>query len=998
MKGLKIGNYSEIKTEKLKLEFYGLFCYLSQPHIKLYMNFWLRKIFLFGCVILPVFVFSQVKKTGIPNVKNYPKSVYNAATQNWDIAQDSKGFMYFANNDGVLRFDGSQWVSLDIDIPLPVRSVFVDSKDRIFVGLIDNFGVLELNNSGTYNFVSLKHLLHSDTSFSDVWKIHEIMDGIVFQAFEKLFIYNHFSEQKIKEYSPEEKYRFSFTIDNKLYVQEFGSGLFEYKNSKLEKVLWEGPEIEDDIISITKIGENTLLIGTINRLYKFESGKISEWKSPVNEFIFTNKLFTSIPIFDDQLAFGTILNGLVITDNTGKILQHLNRKNGLQNNTILSLFSDQDNNLWLGLDNGIDFIEINSPISYISQGGEIGTGYCCIVHNNRIYLGTNQGLFVKPFDELIEGKENYTLIKDTEGQVWSLSVHNKQLICGHNFGTFIINNENAVKISDEPGGWKYITLKNDSNKIIGGFYNGLAIFKYQNNTWNFEKKITGFDQSVRFLVEDEHGYLWISHGAKGIYKITLDNEKENISYYKMYDSNSGLPSNEQNIVFSYQNNSLVSTIDGVYEYAPQTDSFIKTSQINEHLGTIGRLKYFKPDKENNLWFIGEKQSGVLRLNEDFSYTKITIPFDPLLNKFVNEFEFVYPFNDEHTFFAIDNGFAHYASNHTKSYNQSYNSYITKIELNYLDSAIYPIHYKNEIQGRFPFRKNSFRFHFTSPYYENLTDLDFSFYLENFSENWSEWTKDNYKDFTNLFEGDYIFHVKSRNVFGNESKTASYKFTIIPPWHRSNTAFYIYIILSIVLILAGLKYILHRIERSKKREKLKHQNELKKKEEEYQKQQLIAEKEIIKLRNDKLRAEKTHRDKELANQTMNIVQKNRLLKKLDEELQRIQNNTKDAVVVTKLAVIKARIKKELDDKQQNRLFETYFEDVHAEFFKRLKEKYPQLSPGDLRLSAYIRMNISTKEMATLLNITYRGVEIRRYRLRKKMDLSREINLTTYLSNI
>lgn len=941
--------------------------------------------------------FGQVKTIGLPKVLNYTKSEYNAGTQNWNISQDSKGFMYFANNDGVLKFDGAKWNNLVPDIPRPVRSVFVDSQNRIFVGLIDNIGILELNSTGSYVFRSLRYLLPEGVSFSDNWKIHEIKDGIVFQSFEHLLIYNNKNQEQIKVFSPKEKFRFSFVIDERLIVQDSDLGLFEYINGEFNKIIWPDFVFADDIISITKTDQNSLLLGTLNGIYEFNAGQITEWKSQVNDFIKTNKLFTSIPIFDNQLAFGTILNGLIISDSKGNILQHLNRTNGLQNNTILSLFSDKDKNLWLGLDNGIDYVDISSPVSYIS-GGEIGTGYCCIIFNDRLYFGTNQGLFVKSFKNLSEGKDDFKLIKNTEGQVWSLTIKNNQLICGHNFGTFLIDKESALKISDEPGGWKYISLKNKPNVLIGGFYNGLALFKNTNNSWQFYKKLKGFEESARFLIEDEQENLWISHGGKGVYKITLDSEKENILAYQLYNSSSGLPSNEQNIVFSYKNKFYVSTVNGIYEFNAASDSFEKTGAFNELIGNVGRLKFFVPDQKGNLWFVGENVSGVLRLNEDLTYTKITTPFDPLVKKMVNEFEFVYPYNSEHTFFAIDNGFAHYSSNLSKSYSQPYNTYITQIELNYLDSIIFPQNSPDEIQGRFPFRKNSFRFHFASPFYENLTDLHFSYFLENYSEEWSEWTNDNYKDFTNLFEGNYVFKVRAKNIYGTESAIATYPFTIIPPWHRSRSAFYVYLLLSILFIFLGIKYILHRIELSKKREKLKHDNELKIKEEEFQHQSLIAEKEIIKLRNDKLRSEKIHRDKELANQTMNIVQKNRFLKKLDEELHRIQNNTKDSTVVTKLAIIKNRIKKELDDKQQHQLFETYFEDVHTEFFDRMKEKFPQLSPGDLRLSAYIRMNISTKEIATLLNITYRGVEIRRYRLRKKMDLSRDVNLTTYLSNI
>jgi DNA-binding CsgD family transcriptional regulator len=142
----------------------------------------------------------------------------------------------------------------------------------------------------------------------------------------------------------------------------------------------------------------------------------------------------------------------------------------------------------------------------------------------------------------------------------------------------------------------------------------------------------------------------------------------------------------------------------------------------------------------------------------------------------------------------------------------------------------------------------------------------------------------------------------------------------------------------------------------------------------------------------------YRDKELANQTMGIIQKNKLLLKLKEELDLIQKSTDDPQLRTRLLVITRRLDKEIDNKQQNKIFETYFEEVHEEFFNRIKEKHPNLSPRDLNLSAYIRMNLTTKEIATLLNITGRGVEIGRYRLRKKLDLPREVNLSTYLSNI
>lgn len=952
-------------------------------------KFWLILIF------LPLFGHTQVKTIGTPNILNYPKSVYKGGTQNWDMSQDKNGFMYFANNSGILRFDGFNWEFLDTNIPLPVRSVHVGSDDQIYVGLIDNFGVLKLNSAGKYEFHSLRHLFDQSIGFSDVWNIHETSQGIVFQAFEKLFIYDR---KSIKVFSPKEKYRFSFNVNGRLLVQEHELGLFEYFDGYFEKVPWADQLMNDEILSILELGENKLLLGTAKGFYKYDKGHLEEWNSPVNDYIKINKLFCGAAILGNHLAFGTILNGVVISDINGNIVQVLNRDRGLKNNTVLSLYADKDKNLWLGLDNGIDYVEINSPLSYVSEDAGIGTGYCCVIHDERLYMGTNQGLFVKPFKSFSQNDEEFKLIENTEGQVWSLVVHENEIICGHNFGTFVIKGEKATKINDEPGGWEYVRSKNNPTIIIGGFYTGLSIFKKNENGWYFHEKLKGFDESSRFIVEDEHGYFWISHGSKGIFRVSFNEELDSIIAFNAYNQNSGLPSNEQNIVFSFNEKGYVSGIDGIYEYNKDQDRFAKSDEMNVLLGDIGRLKTLEKDEEGNLWFIGEIKSGVLRLNEDLTYTQITAPFESLTGKFVKAFEFVYPFNNDHIFFAIDNGFAHYSSKFSKSYSHDFQAFITKVELSNIDSVIVPQNLKTVQNFEFPFKQNSFRFHYTSPFFENISDLKFSYMLEHYSGRWSEWTSDSYKDYTNLNEGDYHFKVKAKNIYGAESEVAEFEFTITPPWHRSNIAYYAYLALTIILVFLLIKFILVRIDLAKRRETLKHESVIRKQEEDFQHQSVVAEKEIIKLRNDKLRAEMIHRDKELANQTNSILQKNNFLMKLNQELQKIQGNTEDGAVKSKMVILKKRIDKEIDNEQQNKMFETYFDEVHNEFFDRLKQKYPQLSPKDLRLCAYIKMNISTKEIATLLNISDRGVEISRYRLRKKMVLSREINLSTFLTGI
>ena len=946
-------------------------------------------------LFFPFLSYGQIKNIGTPYIKNYPKSVSNAGTQNWGIAQNQNNFIYFANNDGLLSFNGVNWNLSKISSSSPLRSVFVDSKDNLYVGLINDFGIITREEPKVSKFKSLKNLLpESIEDFDDIWHIYETSQGIVFQCYKYLFLYKN---DRIETIKPQNSFHFSFKLDNRFFVHEPGLGVFELINGVLTKLPYWEKHKDKNISAILETENNQLLICTDGSgIYKFENEKIEKWNTPVSDFIENNKLFCATNLPGNYFAFGTILNGLVIADERGNIIKILNRGKGLQNNTVLSSFVDENGNLWLGLDNGIDYVEINSPISFIGISTELGTGYCCKVFIDNIYLGTNQGLFVRPFNG-VNDNQPFELVQNTAGQVWSLEEFDGQLICGHNLGTFVVEENIARKISDIAGAWKYIRLKNNPDYLLGGHFSGLVLLKKGINGWEFDKKLNGFAESSRFLKQNKDGVIWISHGTRGIFRIVFEG-LDNILEFEQYSVKDGLPSTTNNIIFEFKNELYVSTIDKVYKYEAASNRFINAEDVNSLLNIDGRIKVFEEDEEGNLWFIADNETGVLRRNEDLTYTKITSPFKKLSNKFVNEFEFIYPYNNENIFVGIENGFAHYTSTFPKSYSKSFQSFITKIEVPYIDSTFYFYGSASSLELELPFRKNALRFHYAAPFYENDAPLVFSYFLEGFSDEWSVWSNDSYKDFTNLWEGEYLLKLKAKNIFEAESEVASVQFSISPPWHRSNMAYLVYFLFVLIVSFLVVKFILYRIKRVKQKEKISYEQELLKREEQSQRQALVAEKQIIKLRNDKLRAEKVHRNKELANQTMSLIQKNKLLKKLGEELQRIENSTSDSALITKMVVIRKSIKKELDNEDQNKLFETYFEDVHSEFFKRLKEQFPQLSPNDLRLCAYIKMNISTKEISTLLNISYRGVEISRYRLRKKMELSREINLSTFLLNI
>ena len=954
------------------------------------MQKWLVILFL-----LPLAANSQIKSIGTPIIRNYLKSNYSAGTQNWGISQEQDGIMYFANNDGLLSYDGIKWHLLEVSSSAPLRSVLVDSHNNIYVGLINDFGIIKQEEPKAPVFVSFKDLLPDEIpDFGDIWRIHETRQGIVFQCYDHLFVYNN---GKVSVIEPQSSFYNSFQIVDRFFVQEPELGIFELVDEKILKIpYWEAHK-EKNVRILLETSDNKILVGTeTDGLFLFENEKLSRWNAPVNDFLIRNRLYCATVLPGNYYAFGTILNGLVIADEDGNIVKVMNTENGLHNNTVLSVYVDSDENLWLGLDNGIDFIELSSPLSFVGSDN-IGSGYCCQVFNGNLYMGTNQGLYVRPYNKLNNDSE-IKLVNNTAGQVWSLNVFNGELLCGHNLGTFRVSEDQATRISEEEGAWKYIGLKGHEDFLLGGHYFGLVLLKKENNKWEFYKKLEGFEESSRYLYQDDSGDIWIGHSGKGIYRITLSDDLEEITEVSHYTDKNGLPSTTGNILFAFKSKLYVSNSEGIYAFNETTNAFVLDEQMMNIFGDSGKIKTAVPDENGDVWYIASNQSGVIRQNEDMSFTRITAPFKRLNEAFVNEFEFIYPYDSEDVFLAVEEGFVHYSPQISKSYNQPIAAFISEIEIPYLDSVIYLQGQANKGEYVFPFRKNSFRFHFSAPYFETDIPVQFSYFLEGFSENWSVWSTDAYKDFTTLHEGNYTLRLKARNIYGNESDPYLFSFEILPPWHRSGIAYAIYIFILILLTFLVTRYILRRIERSKQREKQKHLEEIREQEEQFQREALIAEKEIIKLRNDKLRSEMVHRDKELANQTMGIIHKNKFLIRVNEDLNSIQDFIVNDTAKSKIFNLKKRIKKEIDIKQQSKIFETYFDEVHEEFFEKLKEKFPVLTPNDLRICAFIRMNLTTQEIATILNISYRGAEISRYRLRKKLGLDRSTNLSTFLTNI
>jgi DNA-binding CsgD family transcriptional regulator len=958
--------------------------------------------FLFA-IFLSLPGYSQVRSLGVPFIVNHSRGTYNASTQNWSATQNSKGFLYFGNNDGVLEYDGTNWRVYPVPNSSVVRSVLAVG-DTIFTGAFEELGYLATNSLGQLHYHSLKSLIPEEyLNFDEIWNIFQANGNIIFQSFKYIFTYNG-KEFKITE--PLSSFGMMYFDNNRFYVMDTETGLMIFENEALELLSDHPLFMRNELRCVLPYNGDTLLLGTSNEgLFLFDGFNLLPWNTEVNTLLQNDNLFSALLLSNGNFAFGTISNGVYVSSLQGLIHQHVNRFKGLQNNTVLSVFEDRKNNLWLGLDNGIDFVEISSPVTSINYNFNIESAYTSIVHNGIMYIGTNQGLYAARFDQLRSSgvnEEKFRLIRGTEGQIWTLEVIENTLFCGHNFGCFIIDGFSARQISDIRGFWSFLKPDNQEDLIICGTYTGLVRLARSAGQWRFLDELEGFDESSRGKQADRFNNLWISHGYRGLFNVRLDPAYDQISGVDFYKAGSGLPDALPYNVQKINDEIYITTQDGIYLFDYAGYTFYKPEDINRLFENKSFLDRIYQDMAGNLWYFTNESMGVMRLLEDGTYRDITAPFSGINDNLIPAFNNIYVHDPHNVFIGSQKGLMHYNPSIIKDYGQIEKVYIRDITF-YGEKDSKTAHLVNSLHHekpgnilRIPFSINSAVFRFTIPAFENPGSIRFSHRLKGFNESWSEWDVINFKEYTNLREGQYTFEVKALNAFNTESQVSSYTFIVEPPFIRSPLAFGIYTVLFVIIIAANIYFIRRRMLKIRLREKLRHERRLAIRERDFQEKSELSEKEIIHLRNESLKNEMVFKNKELANSTLHLIQKNRTLTSLRNDLGKLIKTAPSGSTESQVAnnLIK-KINKDLRNEKNWELFNNYFDEVHQDFINRLKEKYPDLTPKELRLCAYLRMNISSKEIAPLMNISVRGVEISRYRLRKKLQLDHDTNLAEFI---
>ncbi len=944
--------------------------------------------FFFCCAVARI---TPICAQGIPFTLNYKKSSYRGGTQSWDIRQGSDGLIYVANNDGLLEFDGYEWRVAQVANQTILRSIAVAGDGRIFAGAQDEIGWFQPDERGTMHYHSLKNRLpQNNASFEDLWNIEIHGKSTCFQAKDRIYCLRNDSIVVIA--APDQRgFAFMGQAMNRVFVHDAAGTLWEMESDKLRRVA-DLPFEAGPVSAVLPFRGDTILFTTVKGgIYSLSHGSMHRWNTPLDGFLTENRIYTAVMLPEDKLALGTSRGGIVLLDAERQLTVRLHKGNGLQNNNILSLFCDRQGNLWAGTDNGIDCVMANAPFSFLIPDGELeGTAYTAILSGDNAYFGTANGLYLTNWRHRSAlSWPAFQLVTHTQGQVWGLANVQGDLFMGHHEGPFLLKGNQAYGVKGDQGAWTFQALEGHPDYMISGGYGGLYLFQKKNQTWQVVRHLEGLKESCRFMVQEGPGILWVSHPYRGIYRILLSNDLQQADI-EYFTKNDGLPSNNFNHVCRVNNEIIFTTESGIYRFNAQTKRFDPHPAYAPYFDEKTRVSRLVEGPDGDVWFAADGQVGILDIADAGIRRDIKKRILPqLAGKLVGGFEFIYPYDGRHVIFGADRGFIFY-DRQRKPNHEKVRVLLRKVQpLNPADSSILLALQPIEGTGSNCFRhyQHTFRFTFAAPLFGETDYVKYSYRLEGLEAAWSPWTEKNEKEYTNLRYGNYTFSVKALLPDGKETPAVTFHFEILPPWYASQVARAVYI----VLLLSGLGFLIIAPQRRFRKEREQLQTE-------YRLKEAASRQELEQLKTEKLQAEIGYKNQELASATLHLLQKSEILNKTGEQLQKIAKHSDEAETRQAINGLIRILERDAQFDEEWEQFSRHFDQVHSDFLKRLQGQYPALTPKDQRLCAYLRMNLTSKEVAQLMNISVRGVEISRYRLRKKLQLESEENLTDFLMRV
>jgi hypothetical protein len=576
-------------------------------------------------------LFGQSSQTpglvSLPLRSTFGPHQYNGGIQNWDITQDSIGFIYFANNHGLLEFDGARWTRYAQENQTKLRAAWVEKKsNKIYVGGQNSLGYYQRTDSSSFRYTDLTGFIPNELKKDEVWKIIELDGNLYANLVEDLVL---IKEGTIEAIPGVDQIEFAALIGETIYTDSRNQGIYRLDKNNHRLVKLPGTDSFTGSLKGGFVNKGiTYFFSYDGHIFSY-SDDLKKLNTPLDQFLMKAKINTIEPLKNGRLAIGTQNDGVLVIDQRFQPHGHYTKKRGLSHRTVISLHQDEFENLWVGLNNGIEILELGSPFRLINEEvGLEGTGYRAINLMGEVFFGTSSGLYTPGTDEIIGPNSRYELINGSEGLVNNLSIVNNKLLVSHHEGAFEYQNGELYQFYDVEGTWGF-RLFNDF--LIGGTYNGIKAFKKENNQWVYQKAFEKLRESSRLIQFENDSVLWMTHGYKGAYKLVFDTTLTT-QRVDQFGAGNGLPSNQLISVYKINDELIFTASEGIYLYNTASNQFTPHPFLYDYFSDKHVSKIVEIG--NDLFYIADDQIGFIREEQLGVFKNYTNAFQKV-NKYLN---------------------------------------------------------------------------------------------------------------------------------------------------------------------------------------------------------------------------------------------------------------------------------------------------------------------------------------------------------------------------
>ncbi len=748
-------------------------------------------------------------EAGAPLLRNYSPTEYGGAIQNWAVTQDQRGVIYIGNGeDGILEYDGIRWRRIPTANRTTVRSLAAAPDGRVYVGAVGEFGYLAPDTSGRMQYVSLLERLEpKDRDFADVWRTIVTERGVYFSTFKRLI---RVHGDDIRVWPAESTLHLSFNVGNEIYVREAGVGLLRLEDDELRLVPGGDRFANEKVYAIlpwpvtVPSSSRSLLIGTRTQgFFRFDGKSLQPWRTDADAKLADALFYCAMWLADGTLAVGTLQGGVLILNSKGELLSRIDKSTGLADDTVFDMFQDRQGGLWLGLDNGLARVDVSAPLTHFGQrSGLDGSIIQMHRHRGTLYAGTTQGLY-----RLVRAGEepaHFAAVTEIQGQTWAFLDWGDSLLVGNVRGVFEVRGDKVqlVRPSDQAT-FSLLPSRLNPDRVFVGMHDGIGSMRWQADRWLDEGAIAGTSNEVRTLNEESNGDLWLGTVTTGVLRLRFADPKAHIrsdlSRKDSYGVEQGLPRSPNNNVYRIAGGSVFATTQGMYRYDESRDRFEPDPRFDA-LFTDARRQVvtLSEDHQGKVWMYTTddarlvREAGAAVPIEDSTYRWEPKPLRQISGTTMGS---IYSDDDAVVWLGGDNGVYRYDPRVPADYERPFNAIIREVatrsgQFVFGGAGTQPIR-------QLRFADNALRFEFAAPSFGNRGNR-FQVLLEGVDENWSPWSAESYRDYTNIHEGNYRFRVRAMNAFGTMSREDSYEFEILAPWYRTWFAYLCYLVAAAAL--------------------------------------------------------------------------------------------------------------------------------------------------------------------------------------------------------